>query len=52
MPTFLARFTRDVTLAAGVAQDVDLPIDGAHDWAAVVGAVATLVNVDVAGWRE
>lgn len=35
MPTFLARFTRDVTLAAGVAQDVDLPIDGAHDWAIV-----------------
>lgn len=35
-PAFLAKFTRTVTLAAGVAQDVDLPIDGAHDWCVVV----------------
>jgi hypothetical protein len=36
MPAFLFRFTRTVTLAAGVAQDVDLPIEGARNWVVIV----------------
>lgn len=35
-PAFLCRFAVDITLAAGVAQSVDLPINGAHNWLAVV----------------
>lgn len=33
---FRCIFTKDLTLAAGVAQDVDVPIDGAESWSVVV----------------
>ncbi len=48
MPTFLARFTRDVTLAAGVAQAIDLPIDGARDWSVVVANTGDTNSVTAA----
>lgn len=32
MPAYLSRHAVDVTLAAGVATTVDIPIDGARDW--------------------
>ena len=36
MPAFLCRYTKTITLAAGVAQDVHVPIDGARAWCIVV----------------
>lgn len=36
MPAFLCRYSKTLTLAPGVAQDVDVPIDGARAWCVVV----------------
>lgn len=36
---FLSRFVRTVALPAGIATTVDLPIDGARDWCAIVANV-------------
>lgn len=36
MPPFLCRHQVTVTLAAGVAQTVDVPIAGARDWQIVI----------------
>jgi hypothetical protein len=36
MPPFLCRYQTTVTLAAGVAQTVDVPVAGARDWHVVL----------------
>lgn len=35
-PSFLCRFTVDLTLAAATPQSVELPVNGAHNWLAVI----------------
>ena len=32
MPAYLSRYAKDHTLVAGVALDIDIPVDGARDW--------------------
>ena len=32
MPAYLSKYAKDHTLAAGVALDIDIPVDGARDW--------------------
>ena len=32
MPAFTCRYTKAFTLAAGVPETIDIPIDGARDW--------------------
>ncbi len=45
MPAFLCRYTATVTLSAGVAQDVDVPIDGARSWCVVLKNTGPTNNV-------
>ena len=35
-PAFLCRYAVDITLAAGQAQSVDVPINGARNWMAAI----------------
>lgn len=48
---FLCRFTRDVVIASGGSEVVDVPIDGARDWTVLLD-VSGVGDLDTCTYRR